>query len=571
MSGGDHQTGEAPSRRLDLLASLRGYKAAWLPTDIGAGLAIAAVGLPSAIAYPAIAGLPAETGIYASIASVLAYAVFGPSRRLIVGPDAATVTLLASVMGAALGATGGGADARVAVAAAIAIMVGAICLIARLLRLGSIASFLSRPILVGFFAGVALSILVGQLGKVTGLKIDAPGPVTAIVELFTKVDAIHWPSLILAAGMFVILLAAPRLKSPVPGPVIVVVLATLLSWVFGFEAMGMRLVGVLPEGLPSLSLPDFRSLSIPDFLMGAGAVFLVSFGAGIITARSFGEITGEEVDPNRELVGFGAANVASGLLGGFPVTASDSRTAVNLSVGGRTQMAGLASAVALSAAMLYFSDLLRLVPLPALGAILVSAALGLIDLKDLREIWRISPIEFVFAMVAMVGAIGFGVLQGVIIAIFGTLAHVVMNGMRPRVVLLGRLPNQAGFYKMHRSDRVQAIPGMTIVLIQDSLLFYNVNHVKERLTEIRAALPDGTRWVVLDGSGIAQIDVTGAAMLQEFHRALAGDGLRLAMAELSSEATALLRRAELIDEIGETMFFDDLEDAARSFEASRNG
>ena len=567
MSGPDHQPSETPVWRFDLLSSLRGYRAAWLPTDIGAGLAIAAVGLPSAIAYPAIAGLPAETGIYASIASVLAYAVFGPSRRLIVGPDAATVTLLASVMGAALGAAGGGADARVAVAAAIAIVVGAICLVARLLKLGSIASFLSRPILVGFFAGVALSILVGQLGKITGLKIDAPGPVSALVELFTKSDAIHWPSLILAVAMFVLLMAAPRLKSPVPGPVIVVVLATLLSWLFGFEAMGMRVVGTLPAGLPSLSLPDFRSLSIPDFLMGAGAVFLVSFGAGIITARSFGEMTGDEVDPNRELAGFGAANLASGLMGGFPVTASDSRTAVNLSVGGRTQLAGIFSAIALSAAMLYFSDLLRLVPLPALGAILVAAALGLIDLKVLREIWRISPVEFVFAMIAMVGAIGFGVLQGVIIAIFGTLAHVVMNGMHPRVVLLGRLPNQAGFYKMHRSARVQAIPGMTIILIQDSLLFYNVDHVKARLAEIRAHLAPGTRWLVLDGSALAQIDVTAAAMLQEFHRSLAEDGIRLAVAELSSEATALLQRAELIDEIGETMFFDDLEDALRAFEA----
>lgn len=570
MSGGDHKPADSLARRLDLLASLRGYKAAWLPTDIGAGLAIAAVGLPSAIAYPAIAGLPAETGIYASIASVLAYAVFGPSRRLIVGPDAATVTLMASVMGAAIGASAGG-DARVAVAAALAIVVGAICVLARLLKFGSIASFLSRPILIGFFAGVALSILVGQLGKITGLKIDAPGPVSSLIELFSKVDAIHWPSLILAVAMFAVLMAAPRLKSPVPGPVIVVVLATLLSWLFGFEAMGMRVVGALPEGLPSLALPDFSSLSIPDFLMGAGAVFLVSFGAGIITARSFGEITGEEVDPNRELAGFGAANVASGLLGGFPVTASDSRTAVNLSVGGRTQLAGVFSAIALSAAMLFFSDLLRLVPLPALGAILVAAALGLIDLKDLREVWRISPIEFVFAIIAMVGAIGFGVLQGVIIAIFGTLAHVVLNGMHPRVVLLGRLPNQAGFYKMHRSERVQPIPGMTIVLIQDSLLFYSVDHVKARLAEIRANLAPGTRWLVLDGSALAQIDVTAAAMLQEFHRSLEADGIRLAVAELSSEATALLRRAELIDEIGETMFFDDLEDAVRAFEAEQNG
>lgn len=549
-----------------LFAGLRGYRASWLPADLGAGLAIAAVGLPSAIAYPAIAGLPPETGIYASIASVLAYAVFGPSRRLITGPDAATMTLLASVMGAVLATGGGGGEERVALATAIAIAVGAICILARLLRLGTIASFLSRPILVGFFAGVALSILVGQLGRMTGLDIDAPGPATALVELASELEAIHWPSLALAAAMFAILLAAPRLRSPVPGPVIVVVVATLLSWAMGFEAMGMRVVGELPTGLPRLVMPSLGSMSPADFVLDAGAVFLVSFGAGIITARSFATMTGQDVDPNAELVGFGAANVASGLLGGFPVTASDSRTAVNLSVGGRSQLAGVFSAVTLAAAMFYFGGLLSLVPLPALGAILVSAALGLINLGALREIWRISPVEFVLALVAMVGAIGFGVLQGVVIAIAGTLAYVILQGVNPRVVLLGRIPGRPGFYKTHRFETAEPVPGLTIVLVQGSLVFYSIDHVKARLAEIMAEMPDDTRWLLLDASAIAKLDVSAVAMLRDLAESLAEQGIRLAVAELFAEGVEMLRRAGLVEAIGPAMFFDDLEDALRAFE-----
>lgn len=405
-----------------VLASLSGYQPGWLRADLSAGLAVAAVGLPSAIAYPAIAGLPPETGIYASIAPLVAYAFFGPSRQLIVGPDAATMTVLAAVIVTVTASMPGGlAVDRIALAALLALGVGLFCLVAWVLRLGVLATFLSRPILTGFFIGISLSILIGQIGRFTGVKIEAEGLLGPVLELLRKAGSIHWPSLLLALGMFGLLQIARTIRSPVPGPVLVVVLSAVLSAVFDFEGRGIAVVGDIPVGLPSFSLPGIAGLPIQNLALGAAAIFLVSFGAGIITARSFGAIGGYPVDPNRELIGFGSANMAAGLFGAFPVTASDSRTAVNLTVGGRSQVASIVAAATLIATLLFLGPALRIIPLPALGAILAATAISMIDLAAMARIWRISRMEFVFALIAMWGPIGLGVLNGVVIAIGATL------------------------------------------------------------------------------------------------------------------------------------------------------
>ncbi|MEY9098735.1 MFS superfamily sulfate permease-like transporter [Sinorhizobium fredii] len=389
--------------RLPLLAGLDGYQTSALRSDVSAGLAIAAVGLPSAIAYPAIAGLPPETGLYASITPLVAYALFGPSRKLIVGPDAATMTVLAAVLAAIL-ATPEITTDRVTVAALMALTVGAICLAARAVHLGVLANFLSRPILIGFFAGISLSILIGQIKRFTGVDIEADGLIAPVLELLREAGSIHWPSLVLALGCFALLQVARAINSPVPGPVIVVALSVLLSFLFDFEARGIAIVGNIPEGLPTLTLPRMGDLPFATMLVGAAAIFLVSFGSGVITARSFGTLGGYQVDPNRELTGFGAANIAAGLFGTFPVTASDSRTAVNFVVGGHSQIAGLVAAATLMAVLLFLGGILRILPIPALGAILAATALSLIDLAALKHIWRVSRMEFIFALIAMWGA-----------------------------------------------------------------------------------------------------------------------------------------------------------------------
>lgn len=553
-----------------LFENLGSYQVGWLRSDISAGLAIAAVGLPSAIAYPAIATLPPETGLYASITPLVAYALFGPSRQLIVGPDAATMTILAAAL-AAVFATPGITTDRVTAAALLALAVGVLCLIARAVRLGVLATFLSRPILTGFFAGISLSILIGQIKRFTGVAIESEGLVTPVLELARKAGSIHLPSLALGVGCFAMLQVAPALRSPIPGPVMVVVLSVALSFLFDFEGRGIAVVGSIPEGLPSMTLPEMGDLPFDELLVGAAAIFLVSFGSGVIAARSFGALGGYRVDPNRELTGFGAANIAAGFFGAFPVTASDSRTAVNFAVGGRSQVASVIAAAALMAVLLFLGDILRILPIPALGAILAATALSLIDLGALKQIWRVSRMEFVFALIAMWGPIGLGVLNGVVIAIAATLVYLLRQSMYPRDALLGRVPGRDGFYKLHREPEARPVQGFGACMIQGSLLFYNTDYIQTRLTAIADGLPANTRWLVIDASAIPQIDSTATAMLEEVHGELKERGIALGLAELHTDARAMLDRAGVIDKIGRAMIFEGMEDALLAFETGNLG
>lgn len=551
---------------LPVFKGFSGYRSGWFRNDISAGLSIAAVGLPSAIAYPVIAGLPPQSGIYASIVAPIAYAIFGVSRRLVVGPDAATMTVLAAAMASIMAGMPAGTPAdRVAFASMLALGVGIACLGARVLRLGILATFLSRPILVGFFAGISVSILIGQLGRMTGLKIESDGLIAPLVELTSKAEMIHWSTVALTIGMFLVLQTSRALKSPVPGPVVVVVLAVLLSALLDFPSRGIAVVGDIPSSLPTFSLPVIAGLPLDSLILGSAAIFLVSFGSGIVAARSFGARTREPVDANQELIGLGSAQMAAGFFGSFPISFSDSRTAINLSVGGRSQMAGLVSAAALIAALLFLNDALRILPVAALAAILVSAALSLIDVHELRQIWRISRMEFVFALITMWGAISFGVLNGVIIAIAATLVYLLRNMMFPRDAFLGRIATRDGFYKLHRFPEAKGVPGFVVWMLQGSLLFFNADHVRARLNEIAEQLPVETRWFVLDAGAIAQMDSTAAAMLEEVRQDLQRRGVALCFAELHADAKALLERAGLVERIGSSLLFEDLDDALQAF------
>jgi sulfate permease, SulP family len=556
------------SWNIPVFTSLSGYQPSWIRYDVAAGLAVAAVGLPSAIAYPAIAGLPPETGIYASIVPLVAYAFFGPSRKLIVGPDAAIMTIMAAALVAVMANAPAGTD-RVAISAILALGVGLFYLAAWVLRLGVLANFLSRPILIGFFTGISLSIMVGQIKRVTGVDIESDGLLRPVVELLQKAGSIHWPSLILALAMFGLLQAVRMVRFPVPGPVVVLVLSVLLSAVFNFEGRGIAIVGDIPTGLPSLALPHLAGLPLETLALGSAAIFLVGFGSSIITSRTFGTIGGYSVDPNRELVGFGAANMAAGLFGAIPVGASDSRTAVNLSVGGRSQVTSVVAAATLLAALVFLAPALRIIPIPTLGAILMATALGLIDLTALRQIWRISRMEFIFAFIALLGPISLGVLNGVLIAIAATLVYVLRKSMFPRDAMLGRIPGRDGFYKLHRTPEARQVPGLAISLIQGSLLFFNADYVGSRLRSIAGELPAGVQWLVMDASGIPQMDSSAAAMLTELCADLRDRGIKLGLAELHADARELLERAGVIECIGSDMVFDVVEDALQAFEVQK--
>jgi sulfate permease, SulP family len=284
-----------------------------------------------------------------------------------------------------------------------------------------------------------------------------------------------------------------------------------------------------------------------------------------VTARSFAARVNEPIDANRELIGFGAANIGAGLFGGIPVTASDSRTAINTSMGGKSQLAGIIAALTLAIAVLFLTNALQVLPRAALGAILVSAAISLIDVRGFAELWRISRIEFFFALIGMAGAIGLGVLQGVIIAVAATLLYLLIKGLRPRDAMLGRIERRDGFYKLHRHADAKPIPGMAICLFQGSLLFFNVDFAKSRFEAIAAALPPDTDWLILDASAIVQIDSTAAALLDEVHAMLAARGIAFGIAELHNEPRELLERSGTLARLGSSMIFDDLEDARAAF------
>jgi MFS superfamily sulfate permease-like transporter len=459
---------------------------------------------------------------------------------------------------------------RVGVAAVLAIGVGVMCLVARLLKLGVLATFLSRPILVGFFVGISLSILIGQIGRFTGVSIKSEGLVPPLVELFDKRASIHWPTLLVGGGMFVLLQITNAFRLVIPGPVIVVVLSIILSSIFDFQGLGIAVVGDVPAGLPSISIPPISAMPLDKIAMGSAAVFLMSFGAGIVTARSFAARLGEKVDPNEELIGLGTANIAAGFIGAFPVSMSDSRTAINASVGGKSQLAALVSAATLIATLLFLNGALRILPIPALAAILAAAAISLIDIEGLRNVWRISRMEFVFAIITMWGAISFGALSGVIIAIAATLVYVLRQSMYPRDALLGRISGRDGLYKLHLFPQAHPVPGLAICLIQGSVLFFNADYVQSRLLDIADNLPADTRWFVLGAAAVTQVDSTAAAMFDEVQADFSNRGIVFCIAELHTEARALLERAGVIPHIGAARVFDDLDDALLTFQSLKD-
>src|SRR5215472_3364822 len=406
------------SNMFPIVAQLEGCRFDSFSKDVTAGLAIAAVALPVAIAYPEIAGLPPAVGLYASILPLLAYAIFGSSRQLIVGPDAATLTILAAAL-SEMWITGSEQQRAVA-AAAFAIAVGIMCLLAGVFRLGFIANFLSRPILTGYLCGMSLTLLSSQIGRLTSVQPESSGFLRPLIELGGRLAQVHLPTLILALGIFLLLRVLRRYLPSLPGPAIAVIIGTVLSYLLNLELFGISLVGKIPAVLPSPSLQLPEGINLDDLVEDSLGIFLISFGSGIITARSFATKNRYRVNANQELIAFGMANIAAGLFGGFPVTGADSRTAVNDAVGGCTQVAGLVAAVLLTFVLLALTEMMKYLPVAVLGAIIASAAIDLFDAKELRRLWQTSYAEFLFAVVAMLGVIGFRVLRGILIAIVTT-------------------------------------------------------------------------------------------------------------------------------------------------------
>lgn len=548
------------------LATLQGLSLADIPRELGAGVSVAAVAIPIGLAYSRLVGLPPEFGLYASIVPTLAYALFGPSSRfLVIGPDTSICLLLGSTV-TGLGVAG--AD-RAPVVAGLTLLVGLACLAGSALRLGFVANLISRPVLVGYLAGVALTLLVKQLSSVTQVPLAAPGLVRPFVELAAHVGEIHWASVALALGLLAALRAMKRWTPRIPGPPVVVLAALALSAALGLEARGFDTIGALPAGLPAPALPRFAG-DPAELTMAVAGLFVVSFTSGILTARSFGQKVGAPSRPNRELAGFGAANIAAGLFQGFAVTGADSRTAVALSSGGRTALVGIAAAASVALVVGLLTGPLALLPEAALGAILLSAAIDLIDLPAFRRLARIDRRELWFSLVATAGVVWVGVLQGVFVAVILTLAHLVLRVSRPEHRIMGRHPERDTLVSLRRQPDARLSPQITVFLFESPVMFLNAEYFRELVLGALADYPE-TRWLVLNASAMSHADTGTVDALEGLKAELDRRGVALLVGGGHGDFRVILERSGLVDLIGRDRVHTNGREALAAAEAERDG
>jgi high affinity sulfate transporter 1 len=548
------------------LATISRLPPSAIPREIGVGISVAAVAVPVGLAYSKLVGVRPEIGLYASILPTLAYALFGPSSRyLIVGPDAATAVLLGTTI-TSLGVAA--MELRAPVAAGLSLLVGLALIGASFLRLGFIANLISRPVLVGYLAGISLTLIVSQLPSVTQVSLKEPGLLRPFIELVRRHAEIHWSSVVLAFGLFAMLRAMKRWTPNIPAPAVAVLIALILSATMDFGGRGFTLIGTLQAGFPSLRLPSLAGDTSKLIISVVGLVVII-FAGGIVSANAFGQRIKADSYPNRELAGFGAANIAGGLFQGFAVTGAASRTAVALSSGGQSALVGVSAAVSIELVVTVLTRPLALLPDAALGAIILSAAVDLFDVKSLRRLAEISWYEFAFAAVAAAGVIWVGVLQGVFIAVLLTLAHLLRQVSRPRDRVMGRLPGDGELVSTTRYP--QAVPPKKIVvfLFEASILFLNGTYFRERAMAALAAQPDA-KWLVIDASAMLHADTGTVDALETLKAALDLEGITLLLGGGHGDFCDILQRSGLVELIGRDRVFATPGEALVAAEAMRD-
>jgi len=541
------------------------YRIAWLPGDVAAGLSVAAVALPVGIAYADLAGVPAVIGMYAAIFPLFAYALFGSSRQLMVGPDAATCMMMAAALGPL---AAGDPERYLALVIVMTLTVGLVYLVMGIARLGFIANFLSLPILVGFLNGVALIIIVGQLGKLLGVSVESSDFFPKLAETVTKADGAHLPTIALGLGLLVGLVALRRWLPRVPGALVVVVAGIVLASALDLEQQGVAVLGSVPAGLPDFfHVPILPLGDYPTIMRDAACLALVSFTSGILTAKSFAQRNRYEVDANRELVGFGAANIASGLAQGFPVTGADSRTAVNNAMGGKSQMVGVVAGGVMLLILFFLTEPLAYVPNTALAAVIIVSAVGLFDFATLRDLYAMSRVELGFSVGTTLGVLVLGVLPGVLLAVALALLLVLMLTSRPTDAVLGRVSGMKGFHDRKDYPEAKTIPGLLLYRFNANLVFYNADYFKTRVLAAIAESQTPVEWVVLDASPVNVADSTAVRKVGELREALAARGIVFAVAS-RKHTTGRLFESSWLDaqrELTEQYNYPTLKSAVNAF------
>jgi len=552
------------TRWLPGLVTLRQYEAKWLPNDIVAGLVLTTMLVPVGIAYAVASGLPGIYGLYATIVPLLAYALFGPSRILVLGPDS---SLAAVILGVVFPLSGGEPLRAVALASMMAVVSGIACILAGVARLGFITELLSKPIRYGYMNGIALTVLISQLPKLFGFSIEGDGPLR---ELWAIAEAIlsgkaNWIAFAVGAGaLAVILLLKNYLR--VPGILIAVVGATAIVGSLNLATRAdVSVLGPLPQGLPAFTIPWINQSDIVPVLIGGLAVALVSFADTSVLSRAYAARTKTNVDPNQEMVGLGAANLAAGFFQGFPISSSSSRTPVAEAAGARTQLTGVVGALSVALLLVAAPNLLKDLPTAALAAVVIASAIGLFEITDLVRIFHIQRWEFWLSIVCFLGVAVFGAIPGIGLAIAIAVMAFLWNGWRPYSAVLGRPNGVEGYHDITRYPDARQIPGLVLFRWDAPLFFANAELFRERVLNAVAKSSTPVRRVVVAAEPVTGIDITAADALAELDEALSSAGIELCFAELKDPVKDKLKRFGLFSMIGEKSFFPTIEAAVRSY------
>lgn len=553
----------------DRLAS---YERSWLRGDVLAGVTVAAYLLPQVMAYSEVAGLPAVAGLWAILASLAVYAVLGSSRQLSVGPESTTALMTAT----AIAPLAAGDPARHAMlAATLALLVGLLCVAAWALRLGFVAELLSRPVLVGYLAGVAVIMVIGQLGKVTGLRAgDASSLVGQAVSVLRRLGEARPATVAVAASVLVLLVVGTRLLPRAPVPLIVMLLAAASVVVLDLRDRGVAVVGALPAAVPVPSFPTPDATDLAALLLPAAGVAVVGYTDNMLTGRAFAARNGYPIDANSELLALGTANAAASVMHGFPVSSSGSRTAIADSLGARSQLASLVALAAVVLTLVFGRGVLAAFPVPALGALVIWAATRLVDVAEFRRLARFRTSELVLALATTLGVLVFDILYGVVVAVLLSLGDLLRRVARPHDGILGYVPGLAGMHDVDDFPVTRQVPGLVVYRYDSPLFFANAEDFRRRaLAAVDAAVPPA-QWLLVNAEANVQVDLTAVDALEELRVELERRGVVLAIARLKWEVAHDLRRSGFLDRVGAERVYATLPTAVDAFtrwQAEREG
>ena len=551
MSG---RPARGPERWVPGLRTLREYRRAWLVSDLVAGLVLTALLVPVGMGYAQAAGLPPITGLYATIVPLVVYAAMGPSRVMVLGPDSSLAAVIAAVI---LPLGGDDPETAVALAGALSVLTGLIILVAGMARLGFVTELLSRPVQLGYLCGIAVTILVGQLPRLCGFSIEGRGLLTEIRDFVQGVADGRVNRAALAVGLtgIVVILVLKRFWRAIPAVAVAVVVGIAAVAAFDLDQEGVKVIGVLPEGLPGFAFPAVDLADLGALFSGALGIALVAVADTTVLSQSLAAQRGETVDPNQELRALGAANLAAGFFQGFAISSSASRTPVAVSAGARSQLTPLVGAVAIALLLVFAPGLLRDLPLPMLAAIVITAAIGLIEAAEARRLYRVRRSEFVLWLAAFAGVALLGVLVGIFVAILLSLGDFVRRAWRPHDAVLGREDDLKGYHDIDRHPTARRIPGLLLYRFDAPLFFANAGYFRRRVRRLVGDATTPVRWVVVAAEPITDIDTTAADTLSELLSELRQDGVTLAFAELKGPVKDRLRRHGLFDAVGADRFF----------------